>query len=64
MLKLLVYGHWTVSDDLSDNRGWMYNVNEGLQNVPSSGWQYDDNGWHSDKTLHFDMTLDNLQYNR
>ena len=40
-----------VGPDISQDRGWMKSEEQGLVTPPRTGWEYADNGWHSDDTL-------------
>ena len=48
-----VWSRWTIKTEVSDDGGaWIQSKNQGLINLPQTGWQYSkDGGWHEDNTI-------------
>ena len=42
-----------ISDDQKDDSGYISSVKDGLMNIPETGWEYSDDGWHRDDQLKF-----------
>ena len=44
-----------VGSDITDISGWIKSEKQGLLTPPRTGWEYADNGFHSDETLQFEF---------
>ena len=44
-------GKWLVGPTIGADRCNLRNTNTKSEEVPSTGWQYSDNGWHNDPKL-------------